>query len=134
MVFNLLANFTLINDFGFFRNYFKYELLAKNTIIREDLPPFLSSWIDQSSKECMYTPSQLRIFRTANLIGGGWYLDCPVTFVHTLEEELYKSFDKLGVIDVKVSKFKDLNDMQKRRAIAQRTIADKKKECKEQEI
>jgi len=70
----------------------------------------LSSWIDRSSEECMYTASQLHIFTTANLTGGGWYLDCLVTFVHPLEEELRKSFDKLGVIDLEVPEFKNLND------------------------
>jgi len=33
-----------------------------------------------------------------------------MTFVHPLEEEIQKSFDELGVIDVDVPEFKDLND------------------------
>jgi len=79
----------------------------------------------------MYTASQLRTFATANLTGGGWYLDCSITFVHPLEEDLRKSFDELGMVDVEVPEFKDLNDTQKKRAIALKTIVDKKKEGKE---
>jgi hypothetical protein len=47
---------------------------------------------------------------------------------------LRKTFDGQGVIDLEVPEWADLNEMQKRKAIARRTTADKKKEDIEQEI
>jgi len=45
----------------------------------------------------MHTAAQLRTFTTASLMGGGWYLDCPLTFIHLDEIEFQKSFDGLGI-------------------------------------
>lgn len=94
----------------------------------------MTSWLDRSLTECMYTEFQLRTFTTANLTGGGWYLDCPVTFTHPSELALRKSFDGLSVVDLEVPEFVEMTDTQRKRAIARRTVADKKKEDKEQEM
>jgi len=114
--------------------YFKYKLLAKNAITRENLPPFMTSWLDRTVPECMYIELQLCTFTTANLTGGGWYMDCPVTFTHPSEFALRKSFNDLSVIDLEVPEFLEMTDTQRKRAIARRTVVDKKKEGKEQEM
>jgi hypothetical protein len=40
------------------RRYFKYELLAKGAITKEDLPIFLSAWLDRSNSMCMFSANQ----------------------------------------------------------------------------
>lgn len=98
-----------------------------------DFPPFLSSWLDRSSKDCMFSGNQLRTFTTAHLSGGGWYLDCNLAFTHPSEIELRKSFDGIGLINLEVDEFVGLSEKQKKRAIARREATDRKKEKKEEE-
>jgi len=50
-------------------NYFKYELEAKGAIKWKDLPPFLSSWLDRSSGDCIFMSSQQCTFTTTHLSG-----------------------------------------------------------------
>ena len=57
-----------------------------------------------------------------------------MAFTHPFKVALRKSFDGLGVIDLEVPEFKDLNDTQKKRAVAWNLVANKKKEEKEMEI
>ena len=80
---------------------------------RASLPPFFSSWLDRSSKECMYVPTQLQLFTIANLTGGGgtWIV---ADYIHFSEVGFRKSFDGLGVIDLEIPKFADLPDPQKK--------------------
>ena len=99
-----------------------------------DFPPFLSSWLDRSSKECIFTPSQFHTFTTTHLSGGGWYLDCNLVFTHPSEVELRKSFDGLGAINLEIDEFVGLTDKQRKRAIARREATDKKKEARVQDI
>jgi len=47
---------------------------------------------------------------------------------------LRKSFDGLSVVDLEVPEFVEMTDTQRKRTIARRTVADKKKEGKEQEM
>lgn len=82
----------------------------------------------------MYTTNQLRTFTTAHLSGGGWYLECHITYTPPSEVELRKSFEGLGAIDLDVEEFTGLTDRQKRRAIARRETNDRKKEAREKVI
>jgi len=87
-----------------FCSYFKFELEAKGAIAREDLPPFLSAFLDRTSVDNMYSPSQLCTFTTAHLSGRGWYLDCIMSFTHPSEIALRNSLEGLGAIDLEVDK------------------------------
>ena len=40
--------------------YFKYELLAKGAISKEDLPVFLTTWLDRSNSACMFSAHNAR--------------------------------------------------------------------------
>jgi hypothetical protein len=40
--------------------YFTQELFPKRGIAKKDLPPFLQTWLDRSSPDCMFSPTQLR--------------------------------------------------------------------------
>ena len=50
--------------------YFKYELLVKGAITKEDLPIFLSARLDKSNTTCMFSAAQLRTSSTSHLTGG----------------------------------------------------------------
>jgi len=39
----------------YFGRYFKLELEAKGAIDKKDLPPFISTFLDRGSADCMYT-------------------------------------------------------------------------------
>ena len=107
--------------------YFKYELEAKGAIQREDLPTFLSGFLDRNSADCMYTANQLRTFTTAHLSGGGWYLDCPISYTHPSEVDLRNSLEGIGAINMEVDEFVGLTEKQKQRAIARRETNDRRK-------
>jgi len=46
-----------------------------------------------------------------------------MTFIHPLETKLQKSFDGLGVVDLEVPKFADLNNMQNKSSTVRKTVA-----------
>lgn len=110
--------------------YFKLELEAKGAISRLDLPPFLSGYLDRSSDTSMFSPHQQRTYTTAHLSGGGWYLDCTISYTHPSELEFRKSLDGKGVVVLDVDEFAGMTDKQRRRAIARRETGDRKKEAR----
>jgi len=75
----------------------------------------------------MYTANQLQTYTTAHLNGGGWYIDCPISYMHPSEAQLRKSLEGMGTIDIDVDEFAGLTDKQKERAIARRETNDRKK-------
>ena len=78
-----------------FCRYFKYELLPKQAILKEDLPVFLSTWLDRSNAACMFTVAQQRTWTTSHLTSGAWYLDCATHYTPPFEMELRKSCEAL---------------------------------------
>jgi len=56
--------------------YFKFELYKKKVIMKANLPPFFSTWLDCISLDYMFTPSQLKKWPTGHLQSRAWYLDC----------------------------------------------------------
>ncbi len=75
----------------------------------------------------MYTANQLRTITTTHLNGGGWYIDCPISYTHPLEVELRNSLEGMGTIDMDVDEFAGLTDKQRERAIAKRESNDRRK-------
>ena len=76
--------------------YFKYELMAKGAISKEDLPVFLTTWLDRSNSACMFSALQQRTWTSSHLTGGAWYLDCSPSFTPSFETELRKSREDVG--------------------------------------
>jgi hypothetical protein len=76
--------------------YFKQELLPKHGIAKKDLPPFLHTWLDRSSPDCMFSPGQLRTWTSAHLCGIAWYLECGPQHVPALEVDKFKSLEAAG--------------------------------------
>jgi hypothetical protein len=75
----------------------------------------------------MYTPNQLRTYTTAHLSGGGWYIDCPISYTHPSEAQLHNSLEGIGTIDMDVDEFAGLTDKQREKAIARRETNDRRK-------
>jgi hypothetical protein len=95
---------------------------------KEDLPIFLSAWLDRSNAMCMFSANQLRTWSTSHLIGGGWYLDCAPSFTPSFETELRKSRDAVGESGVEMVDLQGIEDEQERaKALSRRLEEDRKK-------
>jgi len=62
-----------------------------------------------------------------HLSGGGWDIDCPVTYTHPSKVQLRQSLEGIGTIDMEVNEYTGLTEDQRKKAIAKRDNADKKK-------
>ena len=115
--------------------YFKYELLAKGAITKEDLPIFLSAWLDRSNSLCMFSPSQQRVWSTSHLTGGGWYLDCAPSYTPPFESELRKSREAVGESGVEMIDLQGIEDEHERaKALSRRLEEDRKKSLRVKEL
>ena len=70
------------------------ELLPLGTEVKPQLPLFLTSWVDKTSAQCMYTMSQMRTWSIPHLKAGYWYIECGKTICLVEEEEVKISYDK----------------------------------------
>ena len=114
--------------------YFKYELLAKQAISKENLPIFLTTWVDRSNAACMFSASQQRTWTTSHLTGGAWYLDCVPSFTPSFEIELRKSRDAIGESGIEMLDLQGIEDESERaKALARRIEEDRKKAQKVRE-
>ena len=114
--------------------YFKYELLPKGAICKEDLPVFLTTWLDRSNPTCMFSVIQQRTWTTSHLTGGAWYLDCAPSYTPSFESELRKSreaLDESGIEMVDLQGIEDHNERAK--AMKRRLEEDRKKALKVKE-
>jgi len=108
--------------------YFRYELLAKGAISKEDLPVFLTTWLDRSNSKYMFSPSQQRTWTTSHLNGGAWYLDCPSRFTPAFETELRKSREDVGESGIEMLDLQGILDEHERaKAMKRRIEEDRKK-------
>ena len=115
--------------------YFKYELLAKGAITKEDLPIFLSTWLDRTNTTCMFSAHQQRTWSTSHLTGGGWYLDCSPSFTPPFESELRKSREALGESGVDMVDLQGIEDEHERaKALSRRLEEDRKKLLRVKEL
>ena len=116
-------------------SYFKYELLAKGAITKEDLPIFLSAWVDRSNTTCMFSAAQLRTWSTSHLTGGGWYLDCSPSFTPPFESELRKLREAVGESVVDMIDLQGIQDENERaKALSRRLEEDRKKSLRVKEL
>ena len=113
-----------------FSRFFKYELLPKKTILKEDL----STWLDRSNASCMFTAAQQRTWMTSYLTSDAWHLDCATHYTPPFEMELRKSREAIGEFGEEMEDLngiQDDNDMAK--ALKRRIEVDRKKTLKVKE-
>ena len=114
--------------------YFKYELLPKRAIAKEDLPIFLTTWLDRSNQACMFSAVQQRTWTTAHLTSGAWYLECGVGYTPPHEMELKKSRQALGESREEMVDLNTIEDDSAReKAVKRRLDSDRKKAQKVKE-
>ena len=109
------------------RRYSKIELYSKKAIAKEDLPSFLTTWLDQSSPDCMFSLSQLKSWTSSHLMACPWYLECNFGVALPEEKALFQALKDSMVVDPKVSKFSGLDNVAKTKAVKRRELSDKKK-------
>jgi hypothetical protein len=102
------------------------ELFPKRGIAKEDLPPFLQTWLDRTSTDCMFSPSQLRTWTSAHLRGVAWYLECGPQHVPALEKEQFKSLEAVGGVIAEDEALASLDDKTREKLIAQDKLKAKK--------
>jgi hypothetical protein len=108
--------------------YFKYEILAKGAISKEDLPVFLAIWLDRSNSACMFSVVQQRTWTTSHLTGGAWYFDCTPSFTPSFKTELRKSREAVGESGVEMIDLQGIVDEDERaKAMKRRFEEDRKK-------
>ena len=111
-----------------FCRYFKYELLPKKAIAKEDLLVFLNNWLDRSSDSCMLSPSQLRTWTTAHLNSGAWYLDCSTLFTPIQEMELKRNREAAAIAAEDIVELADVeDDAAREKAVKKREESDRRK-------
>jgi hypothetical protein len=86
--FLIYMSVTKWNFFVHYR-YFMRELVQHEAVVKPHLPLFLTSWVDKTSAQCMYTMSQTRIWLVSHLKAGCWYIECGKT-IYPVEEEVVK--------------------------------------------
>jgi hypothetical protein len=68
-------------------------LQPKGAIEKSQLPDFLSTWVDKTSPQVMYSVGQIRSWLLPHLKIGCWYIDCNKGFYPKEEEELKAEID-----------------------------------------
>jgi hypothetical protein len=79
---------------GVFLRYFMRELLPLGAKVKPQLPLLLTSWVDKTSIQCMYTMSQTSTWSVLHLKAGCWYIECGKTICPVEEEEVKIACDK----------------------------------------
>jgi hypothetical protein len=74
--------------------YFMKELVPLGAEVKPQLPLFLTSWIDKTSAQCMYTMTQTRAWSVSHLKAGCWYIECLKTICPVEEEEVKAACNK----------------------------------------
>jgi hypothetical protein len=98
--------------------YFSQELFRKREIAKEDLPPFLQTWLDRTSPDCMFSHGQLKTWTSAHLRGVAWYLKCGPQHVPELEVDRFKSLEAVGGVVAEDEALAGLDDKTREKLIA----------------
>lgn len=67
--------------------YFKRELLDKGAIERRSMPKFFGAWIDKAMPSCVFTPTQVKVFKLPELQASPWYIECIKNYAPAEEED-----------------------------------------------
>jgi hypothetical protein len=74
--------------------YFMRELVPLGAVVKPEFPMFLTSWVDKTSAQCMYTMAQTHAWSVPHLQVGCWYIECGKTICPVEEEEVKAACDK----------------------------------------
>jgi hypothetical protein len=103
--------------------------------LKEDLPVFLTIWLDRSNTTCIFSALQQRTWTTSHLAGGSWYLDCALSFTPSFETELRKSREDVGESGLEMLDLQGIQDENERaKALKRRIEEDGKKTLKVKEV
>jgi hypothetical protein len=75
--------------------YFTRELVPHGAMVKPHFPIFLTSWVDKTSTQCMYTMTQTPPWSVPHLQAGCWYIECGKTIYPVEEEEVKIACDKV---------------------------------------
>jgi hypothetical protein len=70
------------------------ELLLLGAVDKPKFLVLLTSWVDKSSTQCMYTMSQKRTWSVPHLKACCWYIDCKKIICSDEEEDVKKAWNK----------------------------------------
>ena len=107
--------------------YFKLELFPKKAIRKADLPPFLTTWLDRSSPDCMFSTVQLKTWPTPHLQAYPWYIECHFRVTPPKERALFLSLKDVAVVEPEFDEFAGMDPEARAKAARKREAADKKK-------
>ena len=107
--------------------YFNSELCGKKAIAKEDFPPFLTTWLDRSSLDCMFSPGQLKSWTSSHLMACPWYFECNFGVTPPEEEALFEALKDSVMVDPEVPEFSGLDNVAKTKAVKRRELSDMKK-------
>ena len=107
--------------------YFKSELCGKKAIAKEDFPPFLTTWLDRSSPDCMFSPGQVKSWTSSHLMACPWYLECNFGVTPPEEEALFQALKDSVMVDLEVPEFLGLDNVAKTKAVKRCELSDRKK-------
>ena len=71
-------------------------------VMKPHLPLFLTSWVDKTSAQYMYTMSQTRIWLVSHLKASCWYIECGKTIFPIEEEDMKIACNKVDSKSVEV--------------------------------
>ena len=108
--------------------YFKYEVLAKRAIPKEDLHVFLTTWLDRSNSMCMFSTLQQCTWTTSHLTGGVWYLHCAPSFT-PFETKFRMSRKDVGESGIELLDLQCIEDQNERAKVMKRRIEEDRKKA-----
>ena len=107
--------------------YFKLELFPKKAIQKADLPPFLTTWLDRSSPDCMFSTVQLKTWPTPHLQACPWYIECHFGVTPPEERALFLSLKDVAMVEPKFDEFAGMDPKAPTKAARKREAANRKK-------
>ena len=106
--------------------YFKLELYPKKAIQKADLPPFLTTWLNRSSPDCMFSTFQLKTWPTPHLQACPWYIECHIGVTPPKERALFLSLKDVAVVEPKFDEFAGMDPEACAKVARKREAADRK--------
>jgi len=102
-------------------------LYDKKAIAEEDLLPFLTTWLDQSSGDCMFSPTQLKNWTSSHLQACPWYLECNFGITPPEEEVLFQRLKDSTIVNLEFDEFAGLNPEARAKVNKRWKLSNKKK-------
>jgi hypothetical protein len=78
------------------------ELVQLGVEVKPQLSMFLTSWVDKTSAQCMYTMTQTCTWSVPHVKAGCWYIECGKAICPIEEEDVKTAYDKANPRGVKL--------------------------------